>query len=115
MREILAEARHQSAQLWMSVINYGEVIYTIERKRGRGTAMDIVKAINQLPIALVEADQSLALAAAHIKATRRLSCADAFAVALAQEKKAPILTGDPEFKAVESLVQIEWLPQKGET
>jgi predicted nucleic acid-binding protein len=35
--------------------------------------------------------------------------ADAFAVALAKEKKAQLVTGDPEFKAVEKEIRIQWL------
>ena len=38
------------------------------------------------------------LAAAHIKAGHALSYADAFAVAVAQELDAVMLTGDPEFE-----------------
>ena len=48
--------------------------------------------------------------AAHIKAGHAISYADAFAVALAQDRGATILTGDPEFKEVEHLIPIEWLP-----
>jgi predicted nucleic acid-binding protein len=49
------------------------------------------------------------LDAAHIKANHALSYADAFAVAAAIRESATILTGDPEFETVESLVKIEWL------
>jgi predicted nucleic acid-binding protein len=42
-----------------------------------------------------------------------MSYADAFAVALAQELDAPVLTGDPEFRVVERLVQVDWIvPRK---
>ena len=48
-------------------------------------------------------------AAAHIKANYSVSYADAFAIALAQELNAAIVTGDPEFQAVEKIVRILWL------
>lgn len=38
-----------------------------------------------------------------------MSFADAFAVALAQESTAAVLTGDPEFKEVEKLIPVLWL------
>jgi ribonuclease VapC len=38
-----------------------------------------------------------------------MSYADAFATALAQEFDATILTGDPEFRAVEHLIELHWL------
>ena len=52
----------------------------------------------------------MALAAAHVKAHHAISYADAFAVALAQQMQATILTGDPEFGKIEHLVAVEWLP-----
>jgi predicted nucleic acid-binding protein len=38
-----------------------------------------------------------------------MSFADCFAAALAKQKKALLLTGDPEFKQVETQVTIDWL------
>ena len=35
--------------------------------------------------------------------------ADAFAAVLAREKKAELVTGDPEFKALEKQIKINWL------
>lgn len=49
------------------------------------------------------------LDAAHIKAHHPISYADAFAVALAVRESAIVLTGDPEFEAVKTLVEVEWL------
>ena len=34
---------------------------------------------------------------------------DAFAAALAREKKAELVTGDPEFKALAKEINIRWL------
>ena len=39
----------------------------------------------------------------------RMSLADAFAAALAKEKKAELITGDPEFKPFEKEIKINWL------
>jgi len=47
--------------------------------------------------------------AAKIKAEHPLSFADCFAVVTARKYNAVIMTGDPEFKRVEQLVEIEWL------
>jgi predicted nucleic acid-binding protein len=40
-----------------------------------------------------------------------VSFADAFAIALAQESAATVVTGDPEFKEVEKLIPVLWLPR----
>ena len=97
--------------VYLSVINYGELIYVTEREQGVFAARRAIAAVDQLPITVVEADRRLTFAAAHVKAHHRLSYADAFAVALAQQMQATLVTGDPEFRAVEHLIAIEWLPQ----
>ncbi|MCP4579599.1 MAG: type II toxin-antitoxin system VapC family toxin [Deltaproteobacteria bacterium] len=48
------------------------------------------------------------LDAAHIKARHAISYADAFAVSLAQELNATVVTADPEFNKVQPLVNILW-------
>ncbi len=110
IKAILAQAAKQRAKILLSLINYGEVVYITEREQGIRAAQQVISAIDRLPITIVEADRRLTLAAAHIKAHHAVSYADAFAIALAQEHQATLLTADPEFRTVESLVLIEWLP-----
>jgi predicted nucleic acid-binding protein len=38
-----------------------------------------------------------------------MSYADCFAAALSKQKGAELITGDPEFKAVEKDIKIHWL------
>ena len=59
-----------------------------------------------LPIEFHPVDRELADVAADFKSRHRLSLADAFAAALAKKKKAELVTGDPEFKAVEKEIKI---------
>ncbi len=66
----------------------------------------------KLPFSPEDATWPRVLAAAHVKAHHPISYADAFAVALAQELEAAVVTGDPEFKCVEELIDVEWLPKK---
>ena len=47
--------------------------------------------------------------AADFKNRFRMSLADAFAAALAKEKQAELVTGDPEFKLLEKELQVMWL------
>ena len=108
---LLASAAMKQTMVYLSVINYGELVYITEREQGAFAARRAIAATDQLPITVTEADRRLTFAAAHIKAHHRLSYADAFAVALTQQMQATLVTGDPEFSAVEGLVAIEWLPQ----
>lgn len=66
----------------------------------------------KLPFSPEDATWPRILAAAHVKARHPISYADAFAVALAQELEAVVVTGDPEFGCVEELIDVEWLPTK---
>ena len=110
VKAILGQALKKRAEILLSVVNYGEVVYITEREQGLRVAQKLIAVIDQLPVSLVDIDRRLTLAAAHLKAQHPLSYADAFAVALAQDRQAIVLTADPEFRAVETLVAIEWLP-----
>ncbi len=110
--QILRQAEAQETELYLSIINYGEVLYIVERERGLTEAQLTVAVIDQLPIQVVEADRQLTFAAAHIKANYPLACADCFAIVLAQNKQATIVTGDMEFRKVEPLVKVDWLPER---
>jgi ribonuclease VapC len=107
---VLAAARQGGASVWMSIVNYGEVVYITEREQGLFAAQRAIAAMDQLPMSVVDADRKLTLSAARVKAHHGISYADAFAVALAQARQATVLTGDPEFRKVEALVAIDWLP-----
>ena len=54
-------------------------------------------------------DETLTKFAARIKAAFPVSYADAFAAAASQKHSAVLLTGDPDFKHIETLIDIEWL------
>jgi ribonuclease VapC len=107
--EIMGRAQMSEAELRLCIVNYGEAIYIIEREYGLTDAQNAIAAIDQLPITVVDAGRELTFAAAHIKAHYALSYADAFAIALAQRGQAVLVTGDPEFRKVESLVKVKWL------
>jgi len=109
VREILEQGQQERAVIYLSMINYGEVVYITERELGLSAAQRVIAAIDQWPVTLVEADRKLTLAAAHVKAHHAISYADAFAVALSQSRQATLLTGDPEFHKVENLVTVDWL------
>lgn len=111
VRAILLEAEAGWAQLLMSMINWGETLYITEREKGFSVAQTTAAHLDEIPLTVVSVDRKLTLTAAHIKANFPVSYADSFAVALAQQESATLLTGDPEFKKVSHLVAIEWLPQ----
>lgn len=110
VKDLLSEAKATNRPLLLCVINLGEILYMTERRRGLVAAQEVQALIERLPILLFDADRQLVLEAAHVKANYAISYADAFVVALARREDGVILTGDPEFKTVETVVEIEWLP-----
>lgn len=113
----LFEQGAEDAPISLSIINLGELMYATERERGEEEAASRLADVHRLPITLVGVTERQVLAAAHIKAKHAVSYADAFAIALAQELNAAIVTGDPEFQSVEKIVDIVWLRElatKGE-
>lgn len=50
-----------------------------------------------MAVEIVDANWDLARQAATFKAKGKIACADCFAAALAKERKADLVTGDPEF------------------
>lgn len=97
--------------VYLSVINLGEVLYIVERRRSTQAASEVAGAVVATEeIQLVDATFERTQIAANVKARGGLSYADCFAVALAQETGGTIITGDPEYAKVEKEIRVEWLP-----
>jgi len=109
MIEVFRSARDSGRELFLSVVNWGEIFYITLREQGRKRAEEIAHLISTLPIQIIPADLELAKQAAEFKATKRMSYADCFAAALAKLKKAELVTGDKEFRQVDGDVKILWL------
>jgi ribonuclease VapC len=109
VRDVLVDAVDGRAELYLSTVNLGEIAYIAERERGLPAAEMSLAAIDQLPIRIVDPNRRRVLEAAHLKAHYPIAYADAFAAALAIEFDAALVTGDPEFRAVESIVEVMWL------
>lgn len=97
VEQLLNEAVAKKHELYMTCINAGEVYYMASRKDGTAKADMVWKAMQQFPIHLVEVDLPLTFKAAKLKASHKLSYADAFAAVLTIAKKATLITGDREF------------------
>ena len=112
VRQALRRAMRGEVPVLFSLINYGECMYVVEREKGIEKAQEVADLIDDLPVRVVPVDRPLVFAAAHLKARYPISYADAFAAALAKRNNARVMTGDPEFKAVEPEVAIHWLPSR---
>ena len=113
VEKILLKAESGTPRLLMSVINWGEIYYSIMRGASQEMADSKAHEIAGMRIELVPVDArdlELIRQAAIFKATRKMSYADCFAAALAKTRNAELVTGDSEFKVVEKeLKKIRWL------
>ncbi len=95
-------------QLLMSVVNWGEVVYSTWRAKGPGVARKVLEDIAQLPLEIVDADLELTRGAAEFRAEHKLPYTDCFAAALAAHRKASLATSDKDFAHVEKKLEILW-------
>ena len=109
VESLLVAAERKDNRLHMSDVNYAEVKYSIIKKDGAEAWAEAAKILHGLPIDFHPTNRGLADAAASYKAHYKMSLADAFAAALAKEKKAELITGDHEFKPLEKEIKIHWL------
>jgi len=112
VENIIADARDDGIPLFISVVNAAEVWYITARRRSAADADSGIHILREFGVHFAEADWTLAKEAGRYKAKNRMSFADCFAAALAKQKKATLLTGDREFKQVESDVTIGWLTEQ---
>ncbi|QUL99158.1 MAG: type II toxin-antitoxin system VapC family toxin [Candidatus Fermentithermobacillus carboniphilus] len=97
-------------RVYISAVNLGEVYYIVLRERGKDAAELMLTEFRQAArISVVDATWERAREAGRLKGCGGISYADCFAAALAEEKGAWLVTGDPEFKRVADRVKILWL------
>ncbi len=109
VKEILSQAEKGRNRVLLCIVNLGEVYYITYRRYGPDKGEQVLSAIEQLPVEVVDADRRITLSAARIKATYPIAYADAFALALANDRDAHLVTGDPEFKKLKAKVPILWI------
>ncbi|OGW07967.1 MAG: hypothetical protein A2W75_00505 [Nitrospinae bacterium RIFCSPLOWO2_12_39_15] len=109
VEQILEQSERDKINLVMSIINWGEVYYSIYRSKGEEKAEECLLVIEQFSIELVEADKELVYQAAKLKANHSIAMGDCFAAAVAMKMGYPVITGDKDFKKLGDKVKVEWI------
>jgi predicted nucleic acid-binding protein len=102
MRELFHKASEADRPVFISAVNWAEVLYRMERKHGKAGYDTARQFERTTALEAVPVDLELAEAAALLKNEHGLGLADAFTAALAKHKKA-------EFKALEKEIKVVWL------
>ncbi len=109
VEDLIATAHEEQIPIYMSVVNVGEVWYTMAREISEDEANASVKSLRDLRIQFEDADWVITQEAARFKSQHKMSYADAFAAALTKNKKADLITGDNEFKPLDGEIKISWV------
>lgn len=112
VKQLLQKAASADRPLHMTEVNYAEVKYMLVKKDGAEAWGQAAEILTSLPIEFHPADRRLAEVAADFKVRHKISLADAFTAALAKDRKAELVTGDPEFKSLEKEVKITWVDNR---
>ena len=108
VEDLITRAAEGKSALLMSVVNWGEVYYSVWRAKGPGMARKILAEIAQLPIELVSANYQLTKLAAELHANHKLPYADCFAAALASQQRASLATSDADFAKLAPRLPLLW-------
>lgn len=95
---------------WLSIL---EVVYLTQRELGEEEAVTRYALLKKLEAKVIwDADETLLLNAARIKATHSISLADSVIAAIARLHKAVLIHKDPEYESLQDVVEMEILPYK---
>lgn len=109
VRELLKKASRGEAKLLISVVNRGEVLYSLARRTGVQEASDALRTLAG-SIEATDVHEAEADAAALLKFRYKLGFADCFAAELAMRTGATLVTADPEFARLGKQLKVLALP-----
>jgi ribonuclease VapC len=112
VQQLLEAARARQWVIDVCAISLMEIAYITEREQGEDEAARLVALVKAWPITWVYPDEKTLLHAAKLKATHRLSVADALIAAVAKLSPATLAHKDPEFEALAPQIVLRSLPFK---
>jgi predicted nucleic acid-binding protein len=112
VNRLFREARDEEQPLKMSVVNWGEVYYTIARVKGFAETSKIMDRVKLLPLAILDADESVTTRAAKLKAGQGLPYADCFAAAIVELGDVIVTADAKDFRKIQGIQVLSLPPHK---
>jgi predicted nucleic acid-binding protein len=109
IESLFNQAAEADKPMLIAAVNWAEVLYKMRRKHGVEGLEGAQDFERTMPLEVAILDRELAETAAQLKTAYDLGLADAFAAALAKNKKAELVTADIDFKVLEKEIKIHWL------
>jgi uncharacterized protein len=108
VEKLFDEALADTTRLFMSAINAGEVYYFLRKRYSQKLAESWRESSRTLPITVEVPTATEIWDAALLKGQYPIAYADAFAAALGQKYRCPLVTGDPDFRLIPNL-ELDWI------
>ena len=115
VERLLDAARRDACQVEACAISLMELYYTALQEKDEDEATKLIALVKAWPVTWIYPDERLLLQAGKIKATYRLSVADAIIAAVAKLRQAKLVHKDPELEALATEVSLLTLPFKKKT
>ncbi len=110
--QILHAAALERADIFVSVMNLGEVFYWLWIKRSEERARQTVDAFSRLPLQIVPVDFPQAIKAGELNALHKIPYVDCIAAALTLQHRATLVTADRDFEKLGRRFSVAWLPRR---
>ena len=110
--QLLHAAALEQTNIFVSVMNLGEVFYWLWLKRGQERARQTLDGFSRMPIEIVPVDLPQALKAGELKALHKMPYVDCIAAALALQQSATLVTADRDFEKLGRHFHVAWLPRR---
>ena len=112
VNSLLAEAWHGHVEVHACFVTLTELEYIRTRERDAEEAAALLDLARSYKVTWHHSDDALCSAAAKLKAAHKLSFADSFVAALAEQLGATLVHKDPEFLPLADAVKQRALPPK---
>jgi PIN domain nuclease of toxin-antitoxin system len=110
---ILDSYWNRMCEVEISAVQWGEIAGSVRKRAGVTEQNRAMQKLGELQFRIAEANSDRAVRAAELKADRKISYADAFALELAiQSPNSVLVTADFDFKKVDDMTRIEFLSNK---
>ena len=112
VQELLERAKEEEVAILVCYATFIEVFYITFREQGDEEAIRRVALMGKLAVTRVESSEELGLIAGRLKATHRISFADAWIAATALLYDSTLVHKDPEFDQLKDEIKALKLPYK---
>lgn len=110
VERLLRGARAGRHKVFVCSITLMELFYTAVRTKGEDAAVRLVALVKAWPLEWVDPDEKMLLQAGRLKASHRLSVADALVAAVARVREATLVHKDPELETLRGQLELLSLP-----